>query len=165
MIFGLLAVSLTWRAIDISPDEPDRRLSLAWAALCFILGPVPCAVQLIRRRFLWVSLDADQGLITPRGEVIPWGAIESVEMRSGLFQFRRPYSPSIGWLALAGCTGCQGVLLLLVFGAFRIIFLPVISVLSPWHARVIIRLRDGHVLVYRDLEDDDDFVHRIRVHL
>lgn len=42
------------------------------------------------------------------------------------------------------------------------ILLPVLSLLSPWHARVILHLADGDRVVFRDLDDDDEFVAAVR---
>jgi hypothetical protein len=45
------------------------------------------------------------------------------------------------------------------------ICLPVILLLSPWQPRVVVRLKDGRTLVWRDLTKESDFVHLIEAGL
>ena len=129
---------------------------------CLVLGPVAFIAHLVRRHLVWVEI-IEEGLRLSGRRTIPWDAIEKIERRRGPFMTRgsiEDLSDSGGCLDL-GPEGCLWVPVIIVAGGIiYFIFLPVLSLLSPWHPRVVLHLKDGSRIVYRDLDDDENF-HRL----
>lgn len=160
LLFGPVAVLLGAYALGRGTSPVDRAGTGALAALALLLGPIPCFVQILRRKFLWVRVEPDQGLVTSGGRLVPWGSIQSVEVRKGALTLLTPSAEELGVLFPRRGLGCAGshlgcwLLLALLFGC---VVFPVLSLLSPWHPRVTVTLSGGERLVYRDLEHDDRF--------
>ncbi len=169
LLVALVAVLLERHALTLPRGTSQRWLFQLSVTACVVLGPLAFIAHLARRLFIHVTLDRDRGLVFSRGRVIPWGAIATIEHRPGPFSRPRklPLESLSGvdgclWVGVAG-EGCFaglaiGMALMAVLSVGYYVLLPVFSLLSPWHSRVIIRLRDGHRIVLRDLQDDEDFV-------
>ena len=143
-------------------------------ALCIgglILGPLAFAAQLVRRLRVCVTVLPGKGLVLRDGTEIPWDMIARVDHREGLFRdldYRpTPENPfarrnllriqDSPWLLSA-----RGLILYVSFVVFYYTLYPVLLTLSPWHPRIVIRCRDRRKLVLRDLQDDREFVFRVR---
>lgn len=162
LILGGLAGLVAWMGFGDDRPAPDGRwrYGLVVGTLVF-LGPVLSAVQLLRRRLIWVHIDPEKGIETPRGAPIPWEEIASINRYPGIFNYKDTFERMAGRLpqgTLARKFGC----LLLPAMLICFVFLPVLSVLSPWHARVTIALKSGERVVLRDLEDSDRFARMVR---
>ncbi len=166
----IVAFFLERHALDLPRGSGERWLFQLLVTACVVLGPLAFAAHLARRLLLPVTV-TDDGLLLSRGGVIPYDAILSIEHRAGPFRGGRRLSDSdafagVGegclWVPVAG-EGCLIGLAVIAFLAIGYwILLPVMSLFSPWHARVILHLADGDRVVFRDLDDDDEFVATVR---
>lgn len=156
VLFGLPAI-LLGRELLGRTAPPDGRLgSAALLVGLLMLGPVPFLVQLLRR-WRWIRIDPDRGLVTSAGRLVPWEAVLEVEHRRAPFRRSNAGADALRGAGFreAYAIGCFYVLLMFLGW----VVLPVLGLLSPWHARVVVRLKSGERLVYRDLENDEHFKH------
>lgn len=130
-----------------------------------LLGPISFAVQWARRCLVRVKLDPSQGLILAGDRLLPWSEIEGIEHRPApLKGFASFIDPSeLGEIGhVPASVAAPVVLLHSLLTIFYYLLLPPLTILSPWHPRVTVLLRDGGRLVFRDLERDGEFVFRVR---
>ena len=176
------AIAATAAGVAILEQRPEAGSSPSsdpWTALAlalFVVGPLAFVAQLFRVALVNVTVDPREGLRTSGGRRVAWEEIQAIELagtRRGLDQsliqslLDAIRSISDGFETVGLLTVIRifliaaiGMLILLVAFASGIC-LPVILVLSPWQARVILRLHDGRTLVWRDLTRESDFVHQI----
>ncbi|MHC4608542.1 MAG: hypothetical protein ACYTAF_16645 [Planctomycetota bacterium] len=185
---GTLAPLAAWAAVltlaavligicipGLPPEGGGRWTAGLVVAVCVTLGPVALVAHSLRRAFISVTVDWERGLVLSGRRAVPWPHVERIEHREALFRgagvpSMRDFVPD----SADGCgtLGCLVVLLPTVFfmGAAVVFFalflcgviLPVLSLFSPWHSRVIVQLGDGRRIVYHDLENDEDFVRLAR---
>lgn len=173
LFWTLLAMSGAYfaesRALHLPRRNPDRWIYTLIAGACVVMGPLAFTAHFLRSRHTCVTVSKEEGLILSRGRRIPWAAIRSVDYRSSPFLGGRPIEKGFGipkglfrahW-SRASFTLEVAILVLLLIIYF--VFLPVLFLLSPWHPRVIVHLTDGDRVVFRDLEDDHDFVSLVRM--
>jgi len=160
-----------------SPED-DRLLAAAVAL--FVLGPLAFLAQVLRVALVRVTVDPGAGLRLPRGRFVPWDEIEGVDFAGlrmaddrtlirFLLDVIRGLSSGITeaglWAALhillIGAVACLVLAVAFVSG----VCLPVFLLLSPWQPRVVVRLKNGRSLVWRDLTREADFVHRVKAGL
>jgi len=146
------------QAIHLRRD-PNRWIYPLIFGGCVLLGPVAFTAHVLRSLLTHVTVSKEEGLILTGGRRIPWAAIESVEYRSSPFLGNHPIKEGSREEVDSGL----GLPVLVPALIFYYVCLPVLFLLSPWHPRVVIRLTDGSRLVFRDLEDDHDFVSLIRM--
>jgi hypothetical protein len=106
-----------------------------------------------------VTVSREEGLILSSGRRVAWGSIQSVDQHAAPFRGGIDWgnnSSSLPW----GCL--WGLAIVAALAILYYVFLPVLALLSPWQPRVIVGLRDGEDLVFRDLESDDEFVRGVR---
>jgi hypothetical protein len=163
------AVVAERHALLLPRDDQHRWVYhlLFWG--CMILGPLAFLAHFVRSRLTNVTVAPDQGLILSGGQRISWGSIRSVDHHASPLKGSRPLDSISdvgdapwGCLAFSG-EGC--ILGLGLMAAFMIIYyvlFPVLCLLSPWSPRVVVHLRSGEDLVFRDLEGDADFVSMVR---
>jgi hypothetical protein len=161
MLTGLagLVACMGWTDAGFRPDERVA-IWLTIGTLLF-LGPVLCGVQLLRRKLLWVHVDPEKGIETPRGGTVPWAGIATIERYPGAFAYKDTLEQMSGQMpqgVAAYRLGCAVIPVLVIY----FVFLPVIAVLSPWHDRVTITLQNGDRIILRDLEDSDRFTRMVR---
>lgn len=149
------------------PEGIHRWVFHGLFALGILVGPISFAFQCLRRWRLTVRLDPAQGLILRGERLIPWSAIESV------IHHPSPLTKTSSFLEndeaadeIAHVPGEMIAPIMLIRSlatiVYHLVLLPLL-ILSPWHPRVVITLRDfeGRVIL-RDLERDGEFVFRVR---
>ncbi|MHC4608557.1 MAG: hypothetical protein ACYTAF_16720 [Planctomycetota bacterium] len=156
-ILGFLAVVCGLSSVNNS--------DLFYAVLCGVFlffGPVVSAAQFVRRRFLWVKVEPEEGLNLSGRGLVPWESIASVDRYAGLFAYRDELEmgdsgpsmdPGNAFENRSGA-GCAMIL------AYT--FVPLIAVLSPWYGRVTLHLKSGDRIVLKDLEKSAQFVRSVR---
>jgi hypothetical protein len=151
----------------LPPDDPRRWTFhlIFWG--CMVIGPLAFGAHLLRRALTSVTVSPDRGLILSSGRTVGWGSIQSVDQRAAPFRGGLNLGgagDSLPWGCLwVGGEGCiWGLAIVAVLAIAYYVFLPVLILLSPWQPRVVVRLRNGEDLVFRDLEGDDEFVHSLR---
>lgn len=155
-------------ALLLPRDDPDRWVFhlIFWG--CIVLGPLAFLAHFLRSRLTHVTVSPDEGLVLSSGRRIPWAAIRSVDHRAAPFKGSGPLDAVSGIDGAGGCLwisgeGCfWGLVIVAAVSIVYYIFFPVLCLLSPWHPRVVVHLKDGERLIFRDLEDDDGFVDAIR---
>ena len=170
----VFAVGGAWlaerHALLMPRDDPGRWVYhlLFWG--CIVLGPLAFAAHFLRSRLTHVTVSPEQGLILSGGRRIPWSAIRTVDHRAAPFKGGGPLGAlSDGDMPTAGCflaagEGCLwGLAIIAAVSILYYILFPVLCLLSPWHPRVVVHLEDGDRLVFRDLEEDEDFVHEVKM--
>jgi hypothetical protein len=127
---------------------------------------------LIRFALGEVKVIPREGIRLRNGVLLSWREIESVDARGARFS---PDGAVVRWLLhaisevgtriRAGILGMAMIPVIALLGIVVLvvvlvsgILVPVMIVLSPWHPRVIVRLRDGREYVWRDLGREDNFV-------
>ena len=174
-LLALVGAVLALRAAGISDGQ--HRVGLRWVAIVFIaFGPVAFLVHLIRFALVKVTVVPDRGLVLSGRHNIAWAQIESVEERGmrlafasdvirGLLEMVTSVSAAFmgpkAWILKLTAVVVLGVLILAVALVSGVLF-PVLLLLSPWQPRVIVRLRDGSRLVWRDLTRETRFVDLVR---
>lgn len=138
-----------------------RARTALFAGTLLLLGPGLAIVQILRHRLLWVRIDPARGIDTPGSGLVPWQAIASVEEYAGLFNYRHTIESISGQISNRGLMYFLGCLYVPVV-ILMVIFLPVLSVISPWHARVTIILKNGGRILLRDLEAPERFIRMLR---
>lgn len=161
------AVFAERHALLLPRDDRGRWLYhlLFWG--CIILGPLAFLAHFARSRLTHVTLDPAEGLALSGGRRIPWSAIRTVDHRAAPFKGGGPLDALSGvdgsgcfWIAGEGCF--WGLAIVAVISIVYYIFFPVLHLLSPWHPRVVVHLKDGERLIFRDLEDDGEFAAGVR---
>lgn len=187
LLVGVTAFFVERHALGLPRGSGERWIAQLIFAACMVLGPAVFVAHLVRRARISVAVDPACGLVLSGRKTIPWEAIDRVERRAGPFRGGnifarfgrkggedRTGAAMIGAdAAFEGCfwgaiapEGCAiGLALVAVFGLIWVVFLPVLSLLSPWHARVILHLKGGERIIYRDLEQDEEFAERVRQEL
>jgi hypothetical protein len=137
-------------------------------AALLLLGPGAAAAHALRCRTQSVRLVPGVGLVLAGGRTLPWSAIAGVERRPAAFDRDR-----LPWVLTGTGSGVDEVddamahplvLFLQLAGlAAWFLLLPALVVLSPWPARVVLRLEDGASVALTDLEDDAEFEKLIRI--
>jgi hypothetical protein len=152
----------------LPPDDPRRWTFhlIFWG--CMVIGPLAFGAHFLRRTLTSVTVSPDQGLILSNGRQVRWESIQSVDQRAAPFRGGLNLGDAgdtVPWGCLwVGGEGCiWGLAIVAALAIAYYVFLPVLILLSPWQPRVVVRLRDGEDLVFRDLEEDDDFARRIRL--
>ena len=149
------------------PEGLHRWIFHGLFAAGLLLGPLSLLLQCLRRLLSTVRLEPSRGLILRGERLVPWSAIESVVHHPS------PLNNTSSFLdndeAADELTHVPGELaapIMLVRALLSIVYyllLPPLLLLSPWHPRVILTLRDYEGrLVFRDLERDGEFVYRVR---
>jgi hypothetical protein len=154
---GLVAMSGVRNASD------HREVFMLWGTMGALLffGPVLCSVQLLKRKLIWVHVDPENGIKTATGRWIPWDRIASIQRYPGAFAYKDNLEQLSGQMphgTVAYRFGCAILPVLVIY----FVFLPVIAVLSPWHDRVTIILKNDERIILRDLEDSDRFTRMVR---
>jgi len=157
--FAAFVAYLGWGGYYEKSREDHLLFGGVIAALLFF-GPVLCAVQILRRKLLWVHLDPEKGIETARGGWVPWSRIRSIERYPGLFAYKDSMEQLAGHMPQGVAAYKMGCLLIPVL-LFYSVFLPVLAVLSPWHDRVTITLVNGDRIILRDLEDSERFTRMV----
>ena len=148
-IFGPLA-------IIVASAGGTNPWAISFTLLLLLLGPVVFAIQLNRRLRSWVRVVPERGIQLPNESTIPWESIARVERHVGAlsrlasFESVAPKLPG-GFLGQQMAVGTLPLLLV-----YFLVF-PAVSVLSPWHSRVIVHLKNGERMVYHDLENAERF--------
>lgn len=154
-------------ALVLPPHDPRRWVFhlVFWG--CMVLGPLAFGAHLLRRALISVTVSREQGLILSNGRRVAWASIQSVDQRTAPFRGGLNLGDSTDalpwgcfWVGGEGCI--WGLALMAAFAILYYVFLPVLALLSPWQPRVVVRLRDGESLVFRDLEEADEFVGSVR---
>lgn len=157
-------------ALSLPTAHPDRWVFHMLAGGAILLGPAAFTLHLLRRIRVRVTLDPDQGLILPSGEWLPWEIVAKVDHRPGPLR-HLDTAPTVEnpWrrrsLFRDGPppeAGSRGLVLWLAFCIFYYTLYPPLLTLFPWHPRIIVYLKDHRKLVLRDLEDDGEFVFRVK---
>lgn len=164
----------------LAPEGPERAAAL-WAAAALVgVGPLAFVAQLAR--FCWghVTIVPRAGLRPAGGRIVAWEEIESVEPEGIRLAFDRDLTAALlDFARVIGGRLSSNLLLLgaqvALMAAFALLALavvivsgvlaPVLVVLSPWQQRVVVTLRGGGRLVYRDLLGEARFVHRLKAEL
>lgn len=163
------AVLAERHALLMPRDDANRWVYhvLFWG--CIVLGPLAFLAHFLRSRLTDVTVSPGQGLILSSGRQVSSSSIRSVDHRAAPLRGGRPLDSLSGfgdaplgclWFSGEGCA--WGLAIVAVIGVFYYIFFPVLCLLSPWHPRVVVHLRDGEELVFRDLEGDAEFVTMVR---
>lgn len=155
---GLFFGGLCWATIEMVRDFPfhDVRVYYLAAFAFFLFGPVMTLVQCLRRRKVWVRIDPDRGLVFSNGRHLPWEEIAVIDRNPGAMEYQDSLEQLAGTLPTgvgAHKAGCVLIPALFIY----FVLAPVISVLSPWGARVTIHLNSGEKIVLRDLADSYTF--------
>ena len=164
------AVFAEHHALLLPRDDRHRWVyhALFWG--CMVLGPMAFLAHFLRSRLTHVTVSPGQGLLLSGGRQVPWSAIRSLDHRAAPLKGGSPLStledasgvPS-GCIWLGAGQGCVwGLVILAAAGILYYVFFPVLCLLSPWHPRVVVHLKDGERLIFRDLEGDADFVRSVR---
>jgi hypothetical protein len=145
-------------------------LRLGLFAALLLLGPVAAGAHAVRCRFQRVALLPAAGLVFRGGRTLAGESVRSVERRPAAFDRDR-----LPWLLTGHGSGSDeldgmlrhpAILFLQLAGlALWFLLLPVLALLSPWRARVTLRLKDGAPVVLEDLDDDVDFERLVKVAL
>ncbi len=166
LMIGAAAILLERHALQLARGTEARWMFQLLVTACVILGPVAFIAHVARRVLVSVTV-TEAGLELTRGRRIPWNAVAQVDHRAAPFRGGKSLE-GIGNIG-SGCEllcwgeGCLiGLALVAVLAIGYWILLPVFSLLSPWHSRVIIHLKDGDRMVFRDLDDDAEFVALVR---
>ena len=169
LLVGLLAFFVERHALELPKGSSERWAWQLGFFACILMGPVALTVSAIRRFTVRVTVDPARGLLI-RDRLIRWQDISRIEYRTGPFRRGKgggPLAELTGLEVAEGClwsgAGCGwiGVALIGAVCAVALLYyvlLPVFFLFSPWHARVIVHLKNGGRLIYRDLEDDVEFV-------
>jgi hypothetical protein len=151
--WGILTTGGALLALDTashrSSTSPAGFLAAGIAVLGFLFGPVAFVAHLLRACLVTVVVDPDRGVVLSGGRTIAWRDLESVEERPAAFQ---------------GLLRPNPILFFLTAGSMAILYwvvLPACALFTPWHRRVILRLRDGSVVRLRDLARADEFVREV----
>jgi len=177
LAWTVAAVAAAWLleryALQLPRGSTERWLFQLLVTACVVLGPVAFAAHLARRLLVTVEVRPDTGLVFNGRRTVRWSQIEAIDHRAP--PFRGGGSLDVGgatagegclWIGAAAPEGCLvGLALLVVLWIAYAVLLPVLTLFSPWHARVIVRLRDGGAIVLRDLDGDDEFVSLARAGL
>ena len=177
----VVAVFVETEALRLPKGSTERWIAQLGFIACMILGPGALIASLIRHARVSVSLDPERGVLLSGKRFIPWNQIVRVEHKAAPFkggrnllsEFDSGTDAGVGcaWFGAEGCfaggpEGCViGLALVIVGGLFYYILLPVFFLFSPWHSRVILHLANGDRIIYRDLEDDEDFARQVQAHL
>ncbi len=171
VIVAVAAYFIEKHALKLPRGTEQRWMWQLLFAACIVLGPLSFAAHLLRRLLISVRVDPHAGLVLNERTTVPWREIESIEHRAPPF---RPWKLGAAGEAMSGFEGCAWVgvaapegclvafVVLLILGIAYAVFLPVLSLFSPWHPRVVIRLKDGQRIVFRDIAHDDEFVDLVR---
>lgn len=158
-------------ALSLPSTDPDRWILHGLFAGAVVFGPLAFAAQLVRHWKVCVTVRPEHGLLLRDGSEVPWERIGAIDHREGPFR-DMDYRPTpedpfarrnllriqdSPWLL-----SFRGLILYLSFVTFYYTLYPVLLTLSPWHPRIIIRCKDRRKLVLRDLQDDREFVFRVR---
>lgn len=160
IVFGLLS-----SAADIR-SHGDRWTLYGTAGVLLLMGPVALLAYLIRYWTVRIDLNSE-GLILSKRHLVEWDEIRGVELRGSRPGVWNPMLSGFGerfgcWSILIIKVVIVIVFVILVAWLLRSVLFPVLVLYSPWQSRVVIELRDGTRLVYRDLEDADLFVDEVR---
>jgi hypothetical protein len=171
LAWTLIAVALGFwsesHAQALPPDDSSRWPFHLFFAASLVLGPLTFLAHALRRLRVSVTLSGINGLVLNGRTPIPWRMVRSVERRPGAFRqtyILQGFADPDGAGALANCLGPAAIPVLVILTLLALLYfslLPALSLLSPWHPRVTVTLADGQRLVYRDLEDDEEFVRRV----
>lgn len=147
------------------------------AASLLFVGPMGIVVYLLRFFLVRITVSPREGIVLRSGARIPWSDVETVEVRGIALQIDhsilhwllhaiREVGTRVGSLGLLGISlifvlALLGTLALLV-AVLSGLLVPVVLLLSPWHRRVVVRLRDGREFVWRDLGREDEFARLAR---
>jgi hypothetical protein len=169
---------LTRDRVPAALGDPKLRFGVALALL--VLGPLAFGAQLLRTFLVKVTIDPSSGLVLRSGAVVPWSEIENVQYAgfrllsgAGVFVFLLDIVRSS--ISQSRVFGLWGALLMLVRIAFMAVIgglmagfavvsgviLPVMLLLSPLEPRILVHLKRGSPLVWRDLQHEADFVHGV----
>lgn len=156
LILGFLAFLIAMVEIN------DRYHSATpWFFVVFlaIYGPVISTVQIIRHYAVWVRIEPDRGLVLSGGRTIAWREISHIDHYAGVFSYSDRFGRGMSGHAAAAAIklSCIAVPALLLW----YVFLPVLLVLSPWHARVTVTLSGGGKVMLRDLARSRDFCMKV----
>lgn len=174
------AVAASVAAWLLRRHAPDREPCPEIATALLVLGPLAFAAQFVRMLLVRVTVDPPRGLVLSGGRLVPWSEIEGVELRGARFVPDQAVTRALLGAVRALAEGIHGIGLMDVLSLAAIaalgclialvtflsgILFPVLFLLSPWEPRVVLRLRNGSRLVWRDLVREADFVHRVRSRL
>jgi hypothetical protein len=164
-----------WCAVSTLAGAVVLEGSLAVALSFFIAGPLAFVLQLFRAERDAVTVDPAVGLILADGTVIEWGQVLGVKERGirhvfGTELYYRSIdaigalwattTPRFAGYSVLGTVGF--VLVMLVYAFATGVLVPVMLLLSPWQHRVVVTLRSGERLEWRDLRKPGSFVRRVR---
>jgi hypothetical protein len=172
LLVVVAAVLFERLALELPRGTEKRWLFQILVTACVVLGPLSLLAHLARCHFVRIGVGAE-GLELARGRRIPFNAIQGIDYRAAPFRGGGSLDASTLGDIGNGCAafsyvgeGCiLGLALGILLGISYWIFLPVLTLFSPWHARVIVHLKDGDRLVFRDLENDAEFVSLLRLRI
>jgi hypothetical protein len=170
-----LAGYLVLRCARHHPGTAHASGAMGVSSALFVVGPLAFLAQLFRVLLVWVTVNPNSGLFMPRGRQIPWADIREVRYSGvrwvhdqALMHFLLDIIRSLTSRLPVGVMGLFRIALAAPIAALILIIafvsgicLPVIFLFSPWQPRVILRLRDGQPVVWRDLTREADFVHYV----
>ena len=144
-------------SLEVAVDRPSgseaRWVAILIAVTGFVFGPIAFLVHFVRMCLVTVTLDPEQGLLLSSGRKVGWGEIQSVELWEAAFRGMIRANPVVFVMSV----GCIALLYYVV--------LPVCSLFTPWHRRVIVRLKGGEDILLRDLMEAEDFIGEVTSHL
>jgi hypothetical protein len=168
LAWSVAAVAAAWLleryALRLPRGSQERWLFQLLVTACVVLGPVAFAAHLARRLLVTVEVRPDVGLVFNGRRTVRWSQVEAIDHRAAPFRGGGNVDLVGGnegcvWLGVAAPEGCLlAIVMLVVLWIAYAVLLPVLTLFSPWHARVVVRLRDGGSIVLRDLDGDDEFV-------
>ncbi len=176
LIASVAAVILFKNALErLYSTEDSRRLLLLSAAALVVVGPLAFVAHLLRMALVSVTILPGEGLLLSGRRRIGWSEIDRVEYHGAryisdfvLVRLLLDLIRSISGLVTGGLHGpVRLMLLLLMVGVSLLIppaafvsgvLFPVFFLLSPWQPRIVLLLKGGERLAWRDLRHEADFV-------
>ena len=167
-IVASVAAALLFRRL------PAPASLLAPAALV-IVGPLALGAHLLRMALVSVTVLPGEGLLLSGRRRIAWPDIDRVEYKGARFvsdfalvRLLLDLVRSISGLVVGGVHGPIRLLLMLLMVALSLlippaafvsgVFFPVFFLLSPWQPRIVLMLKSGERVAYRDLRHEGNFV-------
>jgi hypothetical protein len=165
ILAGAAAVLILWKAQVLERKDSTGHGLLALSAALLLLGPSAFIAYFLRWSAAPLTVNLEEGITTSRSRILHWREIHNAVHQRGML----PRWLNLGELedlgSLIGDMMADGILLGLLtlvigftFGLILFVVLPVVVLISPWHSRVILQLKDGETRTYRDLQHADEFV-------
>ena len=175
IIAALGAILLVRQALRFHPGSGDFNRSILFAIGLTIAGPLALAANLARMALVSVTVHPGEGLRLSGGRRIVWAEMERIEYRGARFisdfslvRLLLDLIRSLSGLVVGGFRGPIRLVLLLLMILISLliplaafvsgVLFPVFFLLSPWQPRIVVALKSGERVAWRDLRHEADFV-------